>query len=105
MQRATGLITRTKESVKEFLETTFKGSKQLDLANMEELTENKLEYCSPYFYHNMVLDASQLEPSLINWHRLQSVKEFFGSAIIFFEEWTGDRWKLSKPDHWITQHT
>lgn len=100
VQKATLLISRAKD----FLTSAIKGSNQLHLANMEEMTMNKLEYCSPYMYHNMVLGSSTLEPSFTLPY-LRSVNEFYGSAIIFYEEWTGTRWKLSKPSSWITEES
>jgi hypothetical protein len=100
VQKATLLISRAKD----FLTSAIKGSNQLHLANMEEMTMNKLEYCSPYMYHNMVLGSSTLEPSFTLPY-LRSVNEFYGSVIIFYEEWTGTRWKLSKPSSWITEES
>jgi hypothetical protein len=56
-------------------------------------------------YYKMMHNSADKEAQRIVWAIPMAFKEFYGSAIIFYEEWTGTRWKLSKPKNWkVAQH-
>jgi hypothetical protein len=87
-----------------YLMTQNKGGGQLVLSNPVSITHKSPEYNTPYMYYKMMHNSADKEARIV-WAIPMAVKEFYGSAIIFYEEWTGTRWKLSKPKNWkVAQH-
>lgn len=76
---------------------------EVSLLAVNALIDKKPEYNTPYMYHTMI-DLSELQdrPRII-WAVPPPTKKFFGKVIIFYEEFDGTRWKLSKPENWITE--
>ncbi len=87
--------------VKNYIVSYVYGSQELTLHNMEGIMDVKPEYNTPYMYYNMVPGTANAE--YIAWTVPKPVKQFYGKVIIFYEEFDGTRWKLSKPQHWITE--
>jgi hypothetical protein len=97
VQRALSLASRWKNYVGSFIH------RPLSLPNMDGLSATDAAYTTPYLCYRM-----QREHFQNNWpfaidDTPEPVKEFYGSVILFYEEWTGTRWKLSKPSNWITK--
>jgi hypothetical protein len=79
-----------------------KGRPRLELAYLKRATQKKPEYNTPFMYHKMMFNSAYKEQERIVWAVPGPAQEFYGSVIIFYEEWTGTRWRLSKPSNWTT---
>jgi hypothetical protein len=79
-----------------------KGRPRLELAYLKRATQKKPEYNTPFMYHKMMFNSADKEQERIVWAVPGPAQEFYGSVIIFYEEWTGTRWRLSKPSNWTT---
>ncbi len=98
--KAIGLVSRVKYAIGSY----FQHDERLTLHNINNVMDIKPEYNTPYMYYKMIRGAHPgKQENYIFWVPPSPVNEFYGKAIIFYEEFDGTRWKLSKPEHWITE--